>query len=167
MGVKTKQITKYDAAGNKSVSDGRLAMLLKNLLEERVVPPRWARRVAVRTHTAGYRTRMDTLAMSSLDARMEYAAAESVLDGFIEGRNGFLAGPRLNEEERTFRIERTPLEEVADLDRPSSERIRPFDIERFVTKGGNNINREEMDKYLGPFMDDLPELIEQWSGFSP
>lgn len=164
LGIPTKELTREDAHKNKSVSDCRLPLLLKMIVEEHVKPPRWAKSVKGRTGTLGYKTRMDTFAISSLDAKQEYELAEMVLEEFLKGDSGFMV-TNIREQDRPYeyRIGTVPSNQVADTSKESKQMIRQLDTDRFLTPEKNNVKVEEMLKYLGPFLEDIPQILKGWT----
>jgi 6-phosphofructokinase 1 len=145
-----------DPHKNNSVTDSRLAILLKLLIEENLkIPTEVYDPIKCREEGPGYIMRSHPEIMSAIDFQEAVAVGETAADlAFDAGKSGVMVTLTPNVIETDY----TPLENVADPYTGSKNMTKPItsldtEDKKILSEDGMMIDRDLYMQYISPFLD--------------
>ena len=144
-----------DTHKNTSVTDGRLALYLKLLLESKLkIPTEVYKDFKVRAEGPNYLGRNNPEILSEPDFLSAIAAGEKAVDLAIAGKTGIM----VTLTETPHLTSYTPLENVADSSKGSKAMTRPLssltlDRHPVIIEDGMMVDRDVLNEYLKNYID--------------
>lgn len=141
-----------DAHKNTSVTDSRLGLFLKLLIEEKLNIPTYYKGVKCREEGPGYINRSHIEVVSAVDIQDAInVGAKAVELAIGEGKGKVM--PILTD--KVGEVTYTELSNVADTEKGSRGMTRSLSSlsDDIISEDGMMINKEKFMEYIGPFMD--------------